>query len=81
MDDLERWLRAQLQAATADPAPNLLPGVWRRRRTHLRRAGAAAVAAVAAVAIAVPTVLASTAGGPRTGPAIAPAVARRGTRF
>jgi hypothetical protein len=75
MDDLERWLRAQMQAATADPPLNLLPGVWRRRRTHLRRAGAGAVAALAAVAIAVPSVLASTTGGPRTRPAIAPAVA------
>src|ERR1700733_7835962 len=75
MDDLERWLRAQMQAATADAPLNLLPGVWRRRRTHLRRVGAGAVAALAAVGIAVPTVLASTTGGPRTGPAIPPAVA------
>lgn len=73
MDDLERWLRAQMQAATADPPLNLLPGVWRRRRTHLRRAGAGAVAALAAIAIAVPSVLASTARGPRTGPAVRPA--------
>jgi hypothetical protein len=72
MDDLERWLRAQMQAATQDPARNLLPGVWRRRRTHLRRVGAGPVAALAAVAIAVPSVLASTTTGPRTGSAPGP---------
>jgi hypothetical protein len=61
MDDLERWLRETMQAVTQDPPRNLLPGVWRRRRTHLRRVGAGGAAAVAAVAIAVPVVLQSTA--------------------
>ena len=69
MDDLERWLRATMQAATQDPPRNLVTGVWRRRRTHLRRAGAGGAAALAAIAIAVPSVLASTTSGPRTGPA------------
>lgn len=69
MDDLERWLRATMQAAGQDPPRNLLTGVWRRRRAHLRRAGAAGAAALAAIVIAVPSVLASTTGGPRTGPA------------
>jgi hypothetical protein len=63
MDDLERWLRATMQAATQDPPRNLLAGVWRRRRLHLRRVGAGSVAAVAAIAIAVPSVLQSTAAG------------------
>lgn len=66
MDDLERWLRATMHAATEEPPRNLLAGVWRRRRTHLRRVGAGGAAAVAAIAIAVPTVLQSTASG-RTG--------------
>jgi hypothetical protein len=69
MDDLERWLRATMQAATQDPPRNLLTGVWRRRRTHLRRLGAAGVAALAAIAIAVPSTLASTISGPRAAPA------------
>jgi hypothetical protein len=74
MDDLERWLRTQMQAATLDSAPDLLTGVWQRRRTHLRRTAAAAAAALAAVAIAVPSVLASTTGH-RTGPATGTPVA------
>lgn len=73
MDDLERWLRATMQSATQDPPRNLLTGVWRRRRTHLRRVGAGGAAAMAAIAIAVPSVLASTTGGPRTGSAAGPA--------
>ncbi len=72
MDDLERWLQAQMQAATQDPPRNLLSGVWQRRRTHLRRVGASGAAALAAVAIAVPSVLASTANGPRAGSAGGP---------
>jgi hypothetical protein len=63
MDDLERWLRASMQAAEQPPSPNLLPGIWRRRRAHLRRTGACGVAAVVAIAIAVPSVLHATAGG------------------
>jgi hypothetical protein len=63
MDDLERWLRATMGAATQDPPRNLLAGVWRRRRLHLRRVGAGGAAAVAAIAIAVPSVLESTASG------------------
>ncbi|HUB40012.1 MAG TPA: hypothetical protein VMA72_14270 [Streptosporangiaceae bacterium] len=73
MDDLERWLRATMQAATQDPPRNLVTGVWRRRRTHLRRVGVSGAAALAAIAIAVPSVLASTAGGPRTAAAGGPA--------
>ncbi len=73
MDDLERWLRATMRAATQDPPRNLLSGVWRRRRTHLRRVRTGSVAALAAVSIAVPSVLASTTSGPRTGSAIGPA--------
>ena len=73
MDDLERWLQATMQAATQDPPRNLLTGVWRRRRTHLRRVGAGGAAALAAIAIAVPSVLASTASSPRTGSAAGPA--------
>ena len=73
MDDLERWLRATMRAATQDPPRNLLTGVWRRRRTHLRRVGAGGAAALAAIAIAVPSVLASTTSGPRTGSAAGPA--------
>lgn len=61
MDDLERWLGATMGAATQEPPRNLLAGVWRRRRLHLRRVGAGSVAAVAAIAIAVPSVLESTA--------------------
>src|SRR5260370_7870243 len=60
MDDLERWLRAAMQDAAQDPPVNLLSGVWRRRRRHVRQVGVGAVAAVAAVAIAVPSVLAAT---------------------
>jgi hypothetical protein len=70
MDDLERWLRATMQAATQEPPRNLLAGVWRRRRTHLQRAVAGGAAALAAIAIAVPSVLASTTRGPQTGSAI-----------
>lgn len=68
MDDLERWLQTAMQAATQDPPRNLLAGVWRRRRTHLRRVGAGGAAALVALAIAVPSVLASPTSGPRTGP-------------
>jgi hypothetical protein len=57
MDDLERWLRSAMQAAQQEPSPNLLSGVWRRRRDHLRRVGASGAAAVVAIAIAVPSVL------------------------
>ncbi len=57
MDGLERWLRAAMQAARQEPSPNLLSGVWRRRRGHLRRVGACSAAAVAAVAIGVPAAL------------------------
>jgi hypothetical protein len=73
MDELERWLRATMQAATQEPPRNLLTGVWRRRRTHLRRVGAGGAAALAAIAIAVPSVLASTTSGPRVGSATGPA--------
>jgi len=75
MDDLERWLRSRMQAAAQDLPPNLLTGVWRRRRRHLRRVGAGGAAALAAIAIAVPAVLASTTSGPRTGSAAVPATA------
>lgn len=73
MDDLERWLRSAMASATQDPPRNLLGGVWRRRRTHLRRIGAGGVAAVAAIAIAVPSVLESTAGGRAGSSAASPA--------
>jgi hypothetical protein len=73
MDDLERWLRATMQASTQEPPRSLLAGVWRRRRTHLRRAVAGGAAALAAIAITVPSVLASTTSGLRTGSAIGPA--------
>jgi hypothetical protein len=63
MDELERWLRTTMEAATQDPPRHLLTGVWRRRRLHLRRVGAGGAAAVAAIAIAVPSVLQSTASG------------------
>jgi hypothetical protein len=63
MDDLERWLRTTMEAATQDPPRNLLTGVWRRRRLHLRHVGAGGAAAVAAIAIAVPSVLQSTGSG------------------
>lgn len=76
MDDLEFWLHAKMQAATQDPPRNLLTGVWRRRRAHRRRVSAGGAAALAAIAIAVPSVLASTTGGPRTGPAARPASPR-----
>ncbi len=65
MDDLERWLRATMQAATQDPRRNLLTGVW-LRRAQMRRVRTAAAAALAAITIAVPSVLASTTSGPRT---------------
>jgi hypothetical protein len=63
MDDLERWLRAAMQAAQQRPSPNLLQGVWRRRRAHLQRTGAWSAAAVVAIAITVPSVLHATATG------------------
>lgn len=63
MDDLERWLRAAMQAAQQRPSADLLDGIWRRRRAHYRRTGAWSAAAVLAVAIAVPSVLHATAGG------------------
>jgi len=65
-----------MDAATQDPPRNLLPGVWRRRRLHLRRVGAGGVAAVAAFAIAVPAVLASTASGRAGSPAAGATAAR-----
>jgi hypothetical protein len=76
MDDLERWLRSTMAAATQDPPRNLLAGVWRRRRLHLRRVGAGSVAAVAAIAIAVPSVLASTTGDRAGIPAVRSVVPR-----
>jgi hypothetical protein len=63
MDDLERWLRAVMQAAQQHPSPSLLDGIWRRRRVHLRRTAACGAAAVVAIAIAVPSALSATAGG------------------
>jgi hypothetical protein len=69
MDDLERWLRDTMQAANQDPPRNLLTGVWRRRRAHLRRVGAGGAAALATIVIAVPSVLAATTSAPRTGSA------------
>jgi hypothetical protein len=54
MDDLERWLRSAMRAAHQEPSSNLLAGIWRRRRIHLRRVSAGSAAAVVAVAIAVP---------------------------
>lgn len=57
MDELERWLRSAMRAVPQDPSPNLLSGVWRRRRDHLRRVRACGAAAVVAVAIAVPSVV------------------------
>jgi hypothetical protein len=69
MDDLERWLRSAMQAAQQEPSPNLLSGIWRRRRDHLRRAGASGAAAVVAIAIAVPSLLYSAQhGAPRRNP-------------
>jgi hypothetical protein len=65
MDDLERWLRSAMRAMHQEPSPNLLSAVWRRRRDHLRRAGAGGAAAVVAVAIAVPLVLHYGQSGPR----------------
>jgi hypothetical protein len=65
-----------MAAATQDPPHNLLTGVWRRRRLHLRRVGAGGAAAVAAIAIAVPSVLQSTGGG-RTGSPAATATPAR----
>lgn len=76
MDDLERWLRAKMQAAAQDPPRNLLTGVWQRRRTHLRRVGVGSAAALATIAIAVPSVLASTTSAPGSGPAAALATPR-----
>jgi hypothetical protein len=73
MDNLERWLRATMQAATQEPPRNMLTGVWRRRRTHLRRVGVTSTAALAVIAIAVPSVLLSTTSGPRIGSVIGPA--------
>jgi hypothetical protein len=63
MDNLERWLRAAMQAAEHRPSPNLMHGIWRRRRAHLRRTGAFSAVAVVAIAIAVPSVLHATTGG------------------
>jgi hypothetical protein len=63
MDDLEAWLRATMQAAGQRPSPNLLQGIWQRRRAHLRRTGAGSAAAIVAIAIAVPSVLHARAGG------------------
>jgi hypothetical protein len=63
MDDLERWLRAAMQGAEQRPSPDLVPGIWRRRRAHLSRMRAGSAAAAVAVAIAVPSVLYTTAGG------------------
>lgn len=63
MDDLERWLQAAMHAAEQRPPQSLLPGIWRRRRAHLRRTGAWSAAAVVAIAIAVPSALHATAGG------------------
>jgi hypothetical protein len=57
MDDLERWLRRAMRAVHQEPSPNLLHGIWQRRRNHLRRVGACSAAALVAVAIAVPAVL------------------------
>lgn len=70
MDDLERWLRSAMRAVHQEPSPNLLGGIWRRRRIHLRRVGACSAAAVVAVAIAAPAVLYSTqrGAGNATGP-------------
>jgi hypothetical protein len=62
MDDLERWLRAAMRAAEQPPSPSLLPGIWQRRRTHLRRTRAWSAAALVVAAIAVPSVLHATAG-------------------
>lgn len=64
MNDLERWLRAAMQGAEHRPSPDLVPGIWRRRRDHLRRTRAWSAAAVVAVAIAVPSALYTTTGGP-----------------
>jgi hypothetical protein len=63
MDDLERWLRAAMQAAQQRPSPSLLRGIRHRRRAHLRRTGACSAAAVVAIAIAVPFALHATTGG------------------
>jgi hypothetical protein len=57
MDDLERWLRSAMRAVRQEPSSNLLAGIWRRRRNHLRLVGACSAAAVVAVAIAVPAVV------------------------
>jgi hypothetical protein len=73
MDELERWLRSTMQSAVQDPPRNVLTGVWRRRRTHLRRVGASGAAALAAIAIAVPFVLTSTTSSLRTGTAVSQA--------
>lgn len=64
MDDLERWLRAAMQAAEQRPSPNFGPGIWQRRRVHLRRTRAWSAAAVVAIAIAVPSALNTVTGGP-----------------
>ncbi len=57
MDDLERWLRSAMRAVHQEPSPNLLAGIWRRRRRRLRRLTTCGAVATAAVAIAVPSVL------------------------
>jgi hypothetical protein len=64
MDDLERWLRAALQGAEQRPSPNLMFGIWQRRRAHLRRTRAWSAAAVVVTAVAVPSALYATTGGP-----------------
>lgn len=64
MDDLERWLRAAMQTAEQHSSPSLLPGIWQRRRAHLRRTRAWSAAALVAVAIAVPSALHAVAGEP-----------------
>ena len=64
MDDLERWLRAAMQGAEQRPSPNLVAGIWHRRRAHLHRTRAWSAAAVVVIAIAVPSALYSTTGGP-----------------
>jgi hypothetical protein len=62
MDNLERWLRATMHGAEERPSSSLVPGIWRRRRAHLRRTRAWSAAAVVAIAIAVPSALHATAG-------------------
>ena len=56
MTDLERRLRAAMNAATEPPPANLVQEVRRRHRRHVRRVGLACAAVVAALAIATPPV-------------------------